>query len=89
MDTLKINLNPLIINRISSALTLLKGNFLKIAFLIFSVWYFYQIHLDVLEHASDKYISISQALESVNSTFLINQTACNAALENIKKSKSS
>lgn len=52
---------------IKSVLSCLKDNMIKIIFLLFVGGICYQVHLDRLAHASDKFISLSEGWESLNS----------------------
>ena len=78
-----LKLKVLNIRRILAAI---KGNFWLTLQLTFVCWCFYQYHLDGVRHASDKYISFSEAWENIHSGkyMRIQTDACERALELIK-----
>ena len=72
-------------------LPILKDNFLTILLVIFLGWWFYLMHMDAVKHASDKYISFSEAWDNLTSNkyMHIMQDSCDAALDSITKAKGS
>ena len=52
---------------INSLISRLKDNVLHIILLLFVGLFFYQVHMDGLNHASDKFISLSEAWDNLKS----------------------
>ena len=64
---------------IKNLLSILKKNHLLIILTIFICWSFYQIHLDAVKHASEKYISLSGAWKILNSNMNLMAESCQEA----------
>lgn len=81
MNTYDQNQNSNI--NIKNLYLILKKNLGYVLFCLFSFYYFYLIHLDSLEHASERGISISQAWDDLKSNKFMSEllNASNAARE--------
>ena len=66
---------------IKNLLSRLKDNFIDVILIIFMCWFFYQVHLDGLNHVSDKFISLSNGWENLKSNKYMHEmiNACSVA----------
>ena len=75
---------------IKSLLSRLKDNLLNIILLMLVCWFFYQVHMDGLNHASDKFISLSEGWKNLKSNKYMHEmiSACDLAQDAVKNSNS-
>lgn len=75
---------------IKSLLSSLKDNLLNIILLIAVCYFFFQVHMDGLNHASDKFISLSEGWENIKSNKYMHEmiNACDLAHDIVKNSNS-